>query len=147
LGRAAAQNLLRTDPLSEASINLIADAVMNAYAPGHRAELLAEAAATMQARIDADRARWPRRSNDRTALAGAREIVLGLINSPAATPDEERTRRNAVLDAAQARADRAAVTRVRELAERWENALAPDLPYARSLHAALDGQHPAAEES
>lgn len=42
-GRAAAQALLRTDPLSEDSINLIADRVMDAYAPGHRAEVLAEA--------------------------------------------------------------------------------------------------------
>lgn len=42
-GRAAAQALLRTDPLSTDSINLIADRVMDAYAPGHRAEVLAEA--------------------------------------------------------------------------------------------------------
>lgn len=95
LGRAVAQNLLRTDPLSEASINLIADAVMDAYAPGHRDEVLAEVAATMQARIDADRARWPRRSNDRTALCGAREIVLGLLGPadrlPARTDEMEQS--------------------------------------------------------
>lgn len=38
------------------------------------------------------------------------------------------------------RADRAeaAVERARTLATRWENALAPDHAYARSLHAALD---------
>lgn len=43
-GRAAAQALLRTDPLSTDSINVIADAVMDAYAPGHRVEALAETA-------------------------------------------------------------------------------------------------------
>lgn len=48
-GRAAAQAMLRTDPLSEDSINLIADAVMNAYAPGHRAEVLREVRRTVLA--------------------------------------------------------------------------------------------------
>ncbi|NWF25273.1 hypothetical protein HW130_03170 [Streptomyces sp. PKU-EA00015] len=35
---------------------------------------------------------------------------------------------------------RAQVARVRELAERWENALTPDLAYARALRRALDPQ-------
>lgn len=48
LGRTAAQRLLRTDPLSTASIDLIADKVMDAYAPGHRAEVLAEAKAAIE---------------------------------------------------------------------------------------------------
>ena len=36
-------------------------------------------------------------------------------NGPSPTPDGERARRNAILDVAQARADRAALERVREL--------------------------------
>ncbi len=34
------------------------------------------------------------------------------------------------------------LVRVRRLADRWENALAVDKPYARALHAALDGPGP-----
>lgn len=43
-GRGAAQRLLHTDPLSKESVDLIADAVMDAFSPGHRAEVLREAA-------------------------------------------------------------------------------------------------------
>lgn len=43
-GRAAAHALFRTGALPADSINAIADRVMNAYAPGHREEVLAEAA-------------------------------------------------------------------------------------------------------
>lgn len=41
LGRAAAQAMLRTDPLSKESVDLIADKVMDAFAPGYRTEVLA----------------------------------------------------------------------------------------------------------
>ncbi len=77
-GRAAAQAILRTDPLSKESIDLIADRVMDAYAPGHREEVLAEAAAALQAVIDRN-ARYAYRSQSHVALCGAREIVLGLL--------------------------------------------------------------------
>ncbi|MFJ8153927.1 hypothetical protein [Streptomyces sp. NPDC094468] len=47
-----------------------------------RIAVLREAAAAITAVIEADRAYSPRRSNDRTALAGARQIVLDLIDTP-----------------------------------------------------------------
>ncbi|MGJ5831389.1 hypothetical protein [Streptomyces ossamyceticus] len=37
--------------------------------------------------------------------------------------------------------------RVRALADRWENALAPDRAYARALRTALDGPGPAATQA
>lgn len=39
----------------------------------------------------------------------------------------------------------ATLNRVWDLADRWEHALAADLPYARTLRAALDGEQPDAE--
>lgn len=53
-GREAAWSLLRTDPLSKESVNLIADAVMDAFAPEHRAEVLREAAENVRKRQHAD---------------------------------------------------------------------------------------------
>ncbi|MFJ2004782.1 hypothetical protein [Streptomyces chartreusis] len=53
-----------------------------------RETVLREAAAAIQAVIDADKAQFPRRSNDRAALGGARQIVLGLIDNPAEQPQE-----------------------------------------------------------
>lgn len=47
-----------------------------------REATLREAAGAITAFIEADRARFPRRSNDRAALGAAREIVLGLIGEP-----------------------------------------------------------------
>lgn len=44
-----------------------------------RTAALHEAAAAIQAVIDADRAKFPARSNDRAALGGARQIVLNLL--------------------------------------------------------------------
>ncbi|WP_329131610.1 hypothetical protein OG552_10665 [Streptomyces sp. NBC_01476] len=89
-GRAAAQAMLRTDPLSKDSIDLIADRVMDAYAPGHREEVIAEAAAALQAVIDRN-ARYAHRSQSHVALCGAREIVLGLLSEPAANNSTAET--------------------------------------------------------
>jgi hypothetical protein len=52
-GRAAAQRLLHTDPLSKESVDMIADAVMDAFAPNHRAEVLREAAESVRRWADA----------------------------------------------------------------------------------------------
>lgn len=49
------------------------------------------------------------------------------------TPHQVRQQAEARAEAAEA-----AIARVRSLAERWESALAVDLPYARDLRAALD---------
>lgn len=49
-----------------------------------RTAILREAADAITAVIDADKARFPARSNDRAALGRAREIVLGLIGKPPA---------------------------------------------------------------
>ncbi|MFF9129146.1 hypothetical protein [Streptomyces sp. NPDC014806] len=62
--------------------------------PVDRAAVLREAADAIQDVIDADRDRFPRRSNDRAALGAARQIVLGLIDKPrrmaaAAQPEGE----------------------------------------------------------
>lgn len=57
-------------------------------APADRAAVLREAADAITAVIEADRAYSPRRSNDRAALGGAREIVLGLIDQPGRMADE-----------------------------------------------------------
>ncbi|MFI6249017.1 hypothetical protein [Streptomyces sp. NPDC051016] len=53
-----------------------------------REATLREAADAITEVIEADRAKFPRRSNDRAALGGAREIVLGLIDQPRRTADE-----------------------------------------------------------
>ena len=45
-----------------------------------RVAALGEAAAAIQDVIDRDRAEFPARSNDRAALGGARELILGLID-------------------------------------------------------------------
>ncbi|WP_262059701.1 hypothetical protein [Streptomyces sp. STR69] len=53
-----------------------------------RVAVLREAADAITDAIEADRAYSPRRSNDRAALGGAREIVLGLIDKPRRTADD-----------------------------------------------------------
>lgn len=69
----------------------IADAVMSVLPPAaDRAAVLREAADAITAVIERDRAYSPRRSNDRAALGGAREIVLGLIDQPGRVADEEQ---------------------------------------------------------
>jgi hypothetical protein len=57
-------------------------------APTDRATVLREAADAITEVIEADRAYSPRRSNDRAALGGAREIVLNLIDKPRRMADE-----------------------------------------------------------
>ena len=69
-----------------------------------RRDGLREGAAAIQAVIDADRAKFPARSNDRTGLGGARQIVLSLIDQdvppapPAADPWQTILRLTAWLD-------------------------------------------------
>ncbi|MCU1612559.1 MAG: hypothetical protein JWO98_99 [Frankiales bacterium] len=60
------------------------EAAVTEAAPVDRAAVVREAADAITAVIDADKARFPARSNDRAALGGAREIVLGLIGTPPA---------------------------------------------------------------
>jgi len=57
-------------------------------APADRAAVLREAADAITEVIEADRTYSPRRSNDRAALGGAREIVLNLIDKPSRMADE-----------------------------------------------------------
>jgi len=61
---------------------LIAAALTEERAAG-RADGIREAAAALQHKFDQDRAQFPGRSNDRAALGGARELVLGLLDKPA----------------------------------------------------------------
>ncbi|MEW1565742.1 hypothetical protein AB0454_22485 [Streptomyces sp. NPDC093509] len=72
-----------TDPL--APLEAKARALRAQKDAAHRNTVLHEAAAAIQDFIDRDRARSAVRSNDRAALGAARQIVLGLIDGPAAT--------------------------------------------------------------
>jgi hypothetical protein len=87
LGRAAAQKLLRTDPLSKHSINLIADAVMNAYAPGRRAEVLAEVQASIEDPARRREAAVHFNMGSGLGWEAARDIVR-LMLSPAPAPTD-----------------------------------------------------------
>lgn len=52
-GRAAAQRLLRTDPLSKESVDMIADAVMDAFSIPYRAEVERELIRKMRGQLAA----------------------------------------------------------------------------------------------
>lgn len=67
-------------PGDQAALVLAELAPELAGAESVRTAALNDAAAALQVVIDQDRSRWPRRSNDRITLCGAREIVLSLIN-------------------------------------------------------------------
>lgn len=74
---------------AKANAGELADALANLLPPpADRAAVLREAADAITAVIERDRAYSPRRSNDRAALGGAREIVLGLIDNPRRVADE-----------------------------------------------------------
>lgn len=78
------------DEMSQAAIiQRLATAVVGvtypelaAWKADTRTATLDEAAAAIQDFIDRDRAQFPARSNDRAALGGARQIVLGLHDQP-----------------------------------------------------------------
>ncbi|GLP64265.1 hypothetical protein TUSST3_08850 [Streptomyces sp. TUS-ST3] len=73
----------------EAAMDAARDALLAVLPPpADRAAVLHEAADAITAVIERDRAYSPRRSNDRAALGGAREIVLGLIDKPRRLADE-----------------------------------------------------------
>lgn len=52
-------------------------------------------------------------------------VILAALDDELPTPDQERTRRNAILDVAQARGDRAAVARVRDRCQEVRDRVGP----------------------